>query len=63
LTGEIAAAGGWTILRIDDDNAVREVTRTMLHELGYRVLEAGSGGAALELLDREGQIDRSLLIL
>jgi CheY-like chemotaxis protein len=54
---EIATAGGSTILLIDDDNAVREVTRTMLHELGYLVLEAGSGGAALELLDREGQID------
>jgi CheY-like chemotaxis protein len=57
LTSEIAAAGGSTILLIDDDNAVREVTRAMLHELGYSVLEAGSGGAALELLDREGQID------
>jgi len=57
LTSEIAAAGGSTILLIDDDNAVREVTRTMLHELGYLVLEAGSGGAALELLDRERQID------
>jgi CheY-like chemotaxis protein len=57
LTSEIAAAGDSTILLIDDDNAVREVTRTMLHELGYLVLEAGSGGAALELLDRERQID------
>ena len=41
------------ILLIDDDNAVRTVTADMLRELGYQVLEAGSGGAALDLLDRE----------
>jgi signal transduction histidine kinase/ActR/RegA family two-component response regulator len=48
---------GLTILLIDDDNAVREVTRAILHELGYRVLEAGSGGAALDLIEREPKID------
>jgi len=48
---------GRTILLIDDDNAVREVTRAILHELGYRVLEAGSGGAALDLIEREPRID------
>jgi signal transduction histidine kinase/ActR/RegA family two-component response regulator len=55
--GAVAAAGESTILLIDDDNAVREVTRAMLLELGYRVLEAGSGGAALDLIDREPSID------
>jgi CheY-like chemotaxis protein len=50
-------AHGSTILLVDDDNAVREVTRAMLHELGYRVLEAGSGGAALDLIEREAGID------
>jgi signal transduction histidine kinase/ActR/RegA family two-component response regulator len=48
---------GLTILLIDDDNAVREVTRATLHELGYKVLEAGSGGAALDLIEREPKID------
>jgi signal transduction histidine kinase len=48
---------GATILLVDDDNGVREITRTMLHELGYRVLESGSGGAALEILEREPGID------
>jgi len=52
---------GATILLVDDDNQVREVTRAMLHELGHRVLEAGSGGAALEILQREAGID--LLII
>jgi CheY-like chemotaxis protein len=46
-----------SILLVDDDNAVREVTRAMLHDLGYRVLEAGSGGAALDLIDRARRLD------
>jgi CheY-like chemotaxis protein len=52
-----AAIHGSTILLIDDDHQVREVTRAMLHDLGYRVLEAGSGGAALDLIDRETEVD------
>lgn len=42
---------------MDDDNSVREVTRALLHEFGYFVFEAGSGGAALDVLDRESKID------
>jgi signal transduction histidine kinase len=48
---------GATILLVDDDNHVREVTRAMLHELGHTVLEAGSGGAALDVLQREAGIE------
>ncbi len=50
-----------TILLVDDDNDVREVTAAMLREFGYGVLEAGSGGAALELLDREPDVDLMLI--
>jgi len=50
-------SGGATVLLVDDDNAVREVTRAMLHDLGYLVLEAGSGGAALDLIDRTPRLD------
>ncbi|HEY2137542.1 MAG TPA: ATP-binding protein [Xanthobacteraceae bacterium] len=60
VAARISAAGAFTgasILLVDDDNAVREVTRAMLHELGYAVLEAGSGGAALDVLGREPKID------
>ncbi|WP_420139382.1 PAS domain S-box protein [Sphingomonas sp.] len=46
--GEIV---GRRILVVDDDPAVREITATMLRTMGAEVLEAGSGGAALELLD------------
>jgi len=49
------------ILLVDDDHAVREVTSTTLRDLGYTVVEAGSGGAALDILAREPTID--LLII
>ena len=44
-----AHAGGASILLVDDDSGVREVTAEMLRGFGYEVLEAGSGGAALDL--------------
>ena len=55
------AANGANILLVDDDNGVREVTAEMLRSLGYEVLEAGSGGAALDLLQREPHIDLMLI--
>jgi CheY-like chemotaxis protein len=51
------ALRGALILLVDDDNEVRDVTRAMLHEYGHRVLEAGSGGAALDILRREPGIE------
>jgi CheY-like chemotaxis protein len=45
-----------TVLLVDDDEPVREVTAALLAGLGYRVVEAGSGGAGLEALDRHGEI-------
>jgi signal transduction histidine kinase/CheY-like chemotaxis protein len=52
---------GTVILLVDDDNAVRDVTASYLRELGYQVLEAGSGGAALELLGSSATVDLLLL--
>jgi signal transduction histidine kinase len=51
------AAKDLSVLLVDDDSAVREVTAGILHDLGYRVVEAGSGGAALDVLDRQSEID------
>jgi len=51
------ASSNLTILLVDDDNAVREVTRAMLEQLGYKVVEAGSGGAALDLVEQGRRID------
>ena len=52
---------GATILLVDDDSAVRDVTASILEDLGYVVLKLGSGGAVLDLLDRQSNIDLVLL--
>jgi CheY-like chemotaxis protein len=41
------------VLLVDDDSAVRDVAASMLRELGCVVVEAGSGGAALDTLARD----------
>jgi CheY-like chemotaxis protein len=49
---------------VDDDSNVRHVTASMLEDdLGYVVLQAGSGGAALDLVDRHPNVDLILLNL
>jgi signal transduction histidine kinase/CheY-like chemotaxis protein len=55
------AREGAVILLVDDDSAVREVSASMLEEIGYVVLQAGSGGAALDLLERRTRVDLVLL--
>ena len=52
---------GLVILIVDDDSAVREVTGSILEDLGYVVLKSGSGGAALDLLDQQSNVDLVLL--
>jgi signal transduction histidine kinase len=52
---------GATILLVDDDDAVREVTALMIQDMGYQVVEAGSGGAALEIIESGAQLDLVLL--
>src|SRR4029077_11644131 len=44
--------GSGLILLVDDDDDVRAVVAAMLDEAGYQVVETGSGGAALECLER-----------
>lgn len=49
---------GETILVVEDDEEVRAFSAEVLRELGYNVLEAGDGKAALRLLDQPSlQID------
>lgn len=56
-----ATGRGGTVLLVDDDALVRETTSQMLEQLGYRVLQAGSGGAALEILGSRRKIDLLLV--
>jgi len=45
------------ILLVDDDEAVRETSAEMLEELGYTVVQATGGDAALNLLDRHRGVE------
>jgi two-component system cell cycle sensor histidine kinase/response regulator CckA len=54
-------SGSETILLVEDDPAVRQVTRSMLEEYGYTVLEAVDGIAALDMFQR--QKERIQLVL
>ena len=49
-----------TILLVDDDPAVREVTAAMVEDLGYAVIEANDGAAALDLLSKGLRVDLML---
>ncbi len=53
----MSARDSLTILAVDDDALVLMSTCAMLEELGYRVLEAGSGKEALRKLQDDGGVD------
>ncbi len=54
--------GTGTILVIDDDADVMKVNRAMLEWLGYRVLEAGTGKKAIDVVNTfDGEIDLAML--
>ena len=49
----LAPAAGRTVLVVDDEAPVRALAAETLELLGYRVLQADSGAAALAVLERE----------
>ncbi|MDY6923402.1 MAG: response regulator [Pseudomonadota bacterium] len=59
--GPVAHEDHLVVLVVDDDDAVREVTAGLLADLGYEVVEAGSGGAALDLFERNDDISAVVL--
>jgi PAS domain S-box-containing protein len=55
--GDVASlAHGETVLLVEDDDGVREYAIHALKLLGYRVLEAPDGAAALKLLDSHSDV-------
>jgi CheY-like chemotaxis protein len=52
-----APSTGRTILLVEDEEDVRELTAEQLRTLGYRVLEAQTGAAAIRVVQTGAQID------
>jgi signal transduction histidine kinase len=50
----LQAGGDATVLVAEDEVAVRELTRRILSDAGYRVLEAANGDSALDVATRHG---------
>ena len=54
--------GAGTILVVDDEKFITEITREWLSELGYDVIEAPSGSAAVEIFQgKKAAIDLVIL--
>ncbi len=56
-TSHERAVGSQTVLVVEDDARVRNVTVTRLEHLGYRVIEAESGKKALDILANSDDVD------
>jgi PAS domain S-box-containing protein len=56
-TKEVGAQVRETILVVEDDSRVRQLTVKRLKQIGYQVLEAGDGPTALEILRRGAPVD------
>lgn len=49
--------GGETVLLVEDDESVRYVLRQSLKKMGFRLLEAENGVAALDILESGEAVD------
>ncbi len=56
-TSQVDLATRGTILLVEDDERVRRLTVTRLKSMGYQVLEASNGAAALEILAGDNPVD------
>ena len=58
----VAAVKGGTVLVVDDEPAVLDITRAILEEFGYKVLTANNGHEALDVIaDRKKHIDVAIV--
>ncbi len=57
-TADVPEKSARTIVLVDDEDDVRSVMRSVLHQKGYTVLDASSGAEAIRLLaDHAGPVD------
>jgi signal transduction histidine kinase/ActR/RegA family two-component response regulator len=52
-----AAIGGERVLVVEDNEALRRLARRQLRELGYQIVEAGTGAEAVKVLESDQAID------
>jgi CheY-like chemotaxis protein len=58
----VAAVKGGTVLVVDDEPAVLDITRAILEEFGYKVLTANNGHEALDVIaDRKIHLDVAIV--
>ena len=57
VPGDEPVADGGTILVVEDEEAVRSLVARTLDDLGYDVMQAADGPAAIALLEQTNQID------
>lgn len=55
--GEIPRGAGETVLVVEDEQTVRDLIVEVLHDLGYKTLQAGDGLSGLRVLKSSVQID------
>ncbi len=57
-TAEVFSAHGETVLLVEDEQAIREMSRRILENIGYHVLEASTPGEAMRIArERNGGFD------
>ena len=61
-TQELPAFGTETLLIVDDEESIRELTKELLSEVGYKVLTAASGREAIDIYSK-GKEAISLIML
>jgi two-component system, cell cycle sensor histidine kinase and response regulator CckA len=57
VVGEVPRGKGETVLLVEDADALRDLTRRILVEAGYAVLEARNGVQAVRIVARQGPVD------
>ena len=55
--GELPRGAGETVLVVEDEQTVRDLIVEVLHDLGYKTLQAGDGPSGLRVLQSSVQID------